>query len=143
MHTIDKKLLYPASSMANIQTRHWEVTLDKEGPGYGFTLRGGMKVENMRAFPLTVVAIRAGSSADRDEHIKLGDRVVQVNGYKVTHLTLTEMWSLLQQCGHQTTFTIAYDVAVMGKDSDGHIKGRPGLSLCIFDDYSGLHFLSR
>jgi C-terminal processing protease CtpA/Prc len=90
------------------------VTLDKEGPGYGFTLRGGMRVETMRAFPFTVVSIRAGSSADRDEHMRVGDRVTQVNGYKVTHLTLTEIWGLLQQCGHQTTFTVAYDVAVMG-----------------------------
>ena len=107
--------VHTASSAGNIQNRQWEITLDKEGPGYGFTLRGGMKVDNMRAFPFTVVSIRAGSSADRDEQLKVADRVVQVNGYKVTHLTLTEMWSLLQQCGHQTTFTIAYDVAVMGE----------------------------
>ena len=116
--------LCPASSLTSVQGRQWEVTLDKEGPGYGFTLRGGMKVESMRAFPLTVVAIRAGSSADRDGHVTLGDRLLQVNGYKVTHLTLTEMWSLLQQCGHQTTFTIAYDVAVMGKGNHVHTEGR-------------------
>nr|KAG5708494.1 hypothetical protein BaRGS_026221 [Batillaria attramentaria] len=67
----------------------------------------------MKAHPLTVVAIRPGSSADRDGQLKVGDRVLQVNGYKVTHLTLSEMWSLLNQCGHQTTFTIAYDIAVM------------------------------
>lgn len=110
---IEYEMPEPTSASGSIQTRQWEVTLDKERPGYGFTLRGGMKVDNMRAHPLTVVAIRPGSSADRDGQLKAGDRVVQVNGYKVSHLTLAEMWSLLQQCGHQTTFTIAYDVAVM------------------------------
>lgn len=107
-------------NLGNIQTRQWEVTLDKEGPGYGITLRGGMRVENMRPFPLTVVAIRPGSSADRDGRIKVGDRILQVNGYKVTHLSLTEMWSLLQQCEHQTAFTVGYDVAVMGKSISQH-----------------------
>lgn len=106
---------FPVPSSANVQTRQWDVTLDKEGPGYGFTLRGGMKVESMKAHPLTVVAVRPGSPADRDGHIKVGDRVIQVNGYKVTHLTLAEMWGLLQHCGSQTIFTVAYDVAIMGK----------------------------
>ncbi|XP_076447578.1 glutamate receptor-interacting protein 2-like isoform X2 [Babylonia areolata] len=110
---VEYEMPEPAPSTANIQSRQWEVTLDKEGPGYGFTLRGGMKVDDMRPFPFTVVAIRPGSSAHRHEHVKVGDRVTQVNGYKVTHLSLTEMWGLLQQCGHQTTFTVAYDVAVM------------------------------
>ncbi|KAL8608811.1 hypothetical protein ACOMHN_051416 [Nucella lapillus] len=110
---VEYEMPEPAPSTANIQPRQWEITLDKEGPGYGFTLRGGMKVDNMRPFPFTVVAIRPGSSAHRHEHIKVGDRVIQVNGYKVSHLSLTEMWGLLLQCGHQTTFTVAYDVAVM------------------------------
>lgn len=118
---VEYEMPEPLSTMGNIQTRHWEATLDKEGPGYGFTLRGGMKVENMRAYPFTVVAIRAGSSADRDEHIKVGDRISQVNGYKISHLTLTELLSLLQQCGHQTTFTVTYDVAFM--DAVEHASG--------------------
>ncbi|GFN84600.1 hypothetical protein PoB_001110600 [Plakobranchus ocellatus] len=99
-----------SSSTANLKVH--EVMLDKEQSGFGMTLRGGMLVETMRAHPLTVVAIRNGGPAHREGSIKVGDSVVAINGYKVTHLSLAETLSLYDQCDTAASFSIAYHVNV-------------------------------
>lgn len=53
----------------------------------------------------------------REGCIKVGDRVVAINGYKVAHLTLTETLSLFSQCDTSAVFTMSYDVAVQGKSN--------------------------
>ncbi|CAG5128296.1 unnamed protein product, partial [Candidula unifasciata] len=100
------------SSGGNVRSHIHDVTLTKEVSGFGLTLRGGMVVDKMRAHPLTVVAVRHGGPADREGCIKVGDRVVAINGYKVAHLTLTETLSLFSQCDTSAVFTMSYDVAV-------------------------------
>ena len=38
-----------------------------------------------------------------------------MNDFSVVSLNLTEIYMLLSQCDNQTTFTIEYDISVIGK----------------------------
>jgi len=51
----------------------------------------------------------------RDGSLKIGDRVVAVNDFSIVSLTLSEMNMLLTQCNDNTTFTVEYDVSVIGE----------------------------
>ncbi|XP_067683698.1 glutamate receptor-interacting protein 1-like isoform X1 [Haliotis asinina] len=97
----------------NVQCKTADVVLERDGMGFGFTLRGGMKIDQMRAHPLTITSIRPGGSADREGSLKEGDRIIFINNYKVTHLSLSETMAFLQQCEQVATFTVEYDVSVM------------------------------
>ncbi|CAL1527022.1 unnamed protein product [Lymnaea stagnalis] len=100
-------------SGANVYSQVHDVVLEKEMSGFGMTLRGGVIVDRMTTHPITVVAIRQGGPVDRESSIKIGDRVLAINGFNVKDLTLTETISLFAQCDNSTTFTMSYDVAIM------------------------------
>ncbi|XP_021364887.1 glutamate receptor-interacting protein 1-like isoform X2 [Mizuhopecten yessoensis] len=89
------------------------ITLEKEGQSFGFTLRGGYHEKQAKIRPLTVTHIRGGGPADREGSIKIGDRIVAINEYNVAHFTLSEVNMFVQQCGQEVTFTFEYDVSVM------------------------------
>ncbi|XP_069141413.1 glutamate receptor-interacting protein 1-like isoform X2 [Argopecten irradians] len=89
------------------------ITLEKEGQSFGFTLRGGYHDRQVKVRPLTVTHIRGGGPADREGSVKVGDRVVAINEYNVAHFTLSEVNMFLNQCGQEVTFTVEYDVSVM------------------------------
>lgn len=47
--------------------------------------------------------------------MKIGDRTLAVNDFSIVTLTLSEMTMLLAQCNEETTFTVEYDVSVIGQ----------------------------
>ena len=54
-------------------------------------------------------------STSREGSLKVGDRILTINDFSVVALNLTEIYMLLSQCDNQTTFTVEYDISVIGK----------------------------
>ena len=55
-------------------------------------------------------------SLDRREGtVKIGDRVLAINGINVSGASLQEAHSVMRQCRGTTLFLIEYDVAIVGK----------------------------
>lgn len=46
--------------------------------------------------------------------MKVGDRILAVNEFSIVTLNLSEMTMLLAQCNEETSFTVEYDVSVIG-----------------------------
>ncbi len=95
------------------QTVH--IQLEKENNSYGFTIRGGFSDEKLKARPLIVTNIRAGGSADREGTLKIGDRIVAINGINVVNATLQDAYFIIKQCKGLTLFLVEYDSAIVGK----------------------------
>ena len=95
------------------QTVH--IQLEKENNSYGFTLRGGFNDDKIRARPLIVTNIRAGGPADREGTLKIGDRILAINGINVLNASLNEAYSIVKQCKGLTLFLVEYDSAIVGK----------------------------
>jgi C-terminal processing protease CtpA/Prc len=58
----------------------------------------------------------------REGTLKIGDRVLAINGIHVTGATLQDAHNLMKQCRGTTLFLIEYDVAIVGKDSNKSIE---------------------
>jgi C-terminal processing protease CtpA/Prc len=52
----------------------------------------------------------------REGTLKIGDRVLAINGINVSGATLQDAHNLMRQCRGTTLFLIEYDVAIVGKD---------------------------
>ncbi|XP_072341289.1 glutamate receptor-interacting protein 1 isoform X2 [Scyliorhinus torazame] len=98
-----------------------EVTLHKEGNTFGFVIRGGTHEDRNRSRPIVITYVRAGGPADRECTIKVGDRLLSVDGIRLHGTTHTEAMSILKQCGQEATLIIEYDVSVM--DSVANASG--------------------
>ncbi|XP_067906580.1 glutamate receptor-interacting protein 1 isoform X2 [Heterodontus francisci] len=98
-----------------------EVTLHKEGNTFGFVIRGGTHEDRNRTRPIVITYVRAGGPADREGTIKVGDRLLSVDGIRLHGTTHTEAMSILKQCGQEATLIIEYDVSVM--DSVANASG--------------------
>ena len=59
--------------------------------------------------------IRAGGSADREGTLKIGDRIVAINGINVVNATLQDAYFIIKQCKGLTLFLVEYDSAIVGK----------------------------
>lgn len=59
----------------------------------------------------------------REGTLKIGDRVLAINGINVTGATLQEAHNLMRQCRGITLFLIEYDVAIVGNDITESITG--------------------
>lgn len=53
----------------------------------------------------------------REGTLKIGDRVLAINGINVTGATLQDAHNLMRQCRGTTLFLIEYDVAIVGNNS--------------------------
>lgn len=53
-------------------------------------------------------------NSSREGTIKIGDRVLAINGINVNQSSLTEAYEIMQQCRGTTLFMIEYDVAIVG-----------------------------
>ena len=47
--------------------------------------------------------------------MKIGDRILAINGINVGGATLQDAYNLMKQCRGTTLFLIEYDVAIVGK----------------------------
>ena len=63
----------------------------------------------------------------REGTLKIGDRVLAINGINVTGATLHEAHNLMRQCRGITLFLIEYDVAIVGNDIMGRLTYRLSL----------------
>ena len=94
------------------QTVH--IQLEKENNSYGFTIRGGSYEDKLKARPLIVTNIRAGGAADREGTLKIGDRIIAINGINVINASLQEANFIIKQCKGLTLFLVEYDSAIVG-----------------------------
>ncbi|XP_056654394.1 glutamate receptor-interacting protein 1 isoform X4 [Monodelphis domestica] len=90
-----------------------EVTLHKEGNTFGFVIRGGAHDDRNKSRPVVITCVRPGGPADREGTIKAGDRLLSVDGIRLSGNTHAEAMSILKQCGQEATLVIEYDVSVM------------------------------
>jgi hypothetical protein len=85
---------------------------EEEGEGstmFGMTLRGGAYgPDAQKSRPLTVTAIRVGGAAHREGRLRLGDRVVAVNGVSQNYILGYAFELLLFTFMHQFTCETVY-----------------------------------
>uniref|UniRef100_A0A8C0ZJE7 Glutamate receptor interacting protein 2 n=1 Tax=Cyanistes caeruleus TaxID=156563 RepID=A0A8C0ZJE7_CYACU len=92
-------------SSAGIIPKTIEVSLYKEGNSFGFVLRAGASLSTLiRELPL--VSYREGS-------LKIGDRLLSVDGIPLHSMTHADALNILRQCSQEALFQIEYDVTIM------------------------------
>ncbi|XP_071984441.1 glutamate receptor-interacting protein 2 isoform X5 [Engystomops pustulosus] len=90
-----------------------EISLCKEGNSFGFVMRGGAQDDWHKSRPLVVTYVRPGGPADREGTMKLGDRILCVDGIALHNVPLCDALNILRQCSQDAIFQIEYDVALM------------------------------
>ncbi|CAF0768783.1 unnamed protein product [Brachionus calyciflorus] len=123
------------------------IQLEKENNSYGFTIRGGYNEDQIKSRPLIVTNIRAGGPSDREGTLKIGDRILAINGINVVNATLQDAYYILKQCKGLTLFLVEYDSAIVDsiKNSNGplliEIEKSPGsaigIKLCVGKSLNG------
>uniref|UniRef100_A0A7E4UN49 Glutamate receptor-interacting protein 1 n=1 Tax=Panagrellus redivivus TaxID=6233 RepID=A0A7E4UN49_PANRE len=98
----------------NTMSKCAEIILEKETGGFGFTIRGGSygpDIEKCR--PITVTAIRPGGPAHREGRLRVGDRIININGIDVFSATLGVAQKLIQDIDVCCRFMVEYDVSIL------------------------------
>ncbi|XP_073431097.1 glutamate receptor-interacting protein 2 isoform X6 [Dendrobates tinctorius] len=90
-----------------------EITLCKEGNSFGFVMRGGAQDDWHKSRPLVITYVRPGGPADREGTLKVGDRILCVDGIALHNVPLCDALNILRQCSQEAVFQIEYDVALM------------------------------
>ncbi|KAK3565947.1 hypothetical protein QTP86_023272 [Hemibagrus guttatus] len=101
------------SSPSSVISKTIEVCLEKEGNSFGFVLRGGFHEDWHKARPLVVTYVRPGGPADREGTLRVGDRVLSVNGVALNRRKHADALTLLMQSSQEAYFLIEYDITVM------------------------------
>ncbi|CAF1186961.1 unnamed protein product [Adineta ricciae] len=112
---------WPIHAINTVHTKTIQIQLEKEGQSYGFILRGGASDDKVKTRPLIITKIRPQGPADKEGTIKIGDRILAINGISVGGATLQDAYNLMRQCRGTTLFLIEYDVAVV--ESVKHATG--------------------
>ncbi|XP_032892683.1 glutamate receptor-interacting protein 2 [Amblyraja radiata] len=129
---------------ARIIPKTVEITLYKEGNSFGFVMRGGAHEDWNKSRALAVTHVRVGGPADREGTLKVGDRLLSVDGIPLHNVSHGEAASIMRQCGQEAIYQIEYDVNVMDSviNSSGpllvEITKTPGCPLGISLS-SGMH----
>ncbi|XP_019289184.2 glutamate receptor-interacting protein 2 isoform X2 [Panthera pardus] len=95
-----------------IVTKTVDVSLYKEGNSFGFVLRGGAHEDVHKTRPLVLTCVRPGGPADREGSLKVGDRLLSVDGIPLHGASHATAMATLQQCSHEALFQVEYDVAI-------------------------------
>ncbi|XP_063577756.1 glutamate receptor-interacting protein 2 isoform X5 [Pongo abelii] len=88
-----------------------DVSLYKEGNSFGFVLRGGAHEDGHKSRPLVLTYVRPGGPADREGSLKVGDRLLSVDGIPLHGASHATALATLRQCSHKALFQVEYDVA--------------------------------
>uniref|UniRef100_A0A6J0CSB1 Glutamate receptor interacting protein 2 n=1 Tax=Peromyscus maniculatus bairdii TaxID=230844 RepID=A0A6J0CSB1_PERMB len=88
-----------------------DVSLYKEGNSFGFVLRGGAHEDLHKSRPLVLTYVRPGGPADREGSLKVGDRLLSIDGIPLHGASHATAMATLQQCSHEALFQVEYDVA--------------------------------
>ncbi|KAH0630191.1 hypothetical protein JD844_012905 [Phrynosoma platyrhinos] len=112
---------------AGIIPKTIDVTLYKEGNSFGFVLRGGAHEDWHKSRPLVLTYVRPGGPADREGSLKVGDRLLSVDGIPLHSVSHADALNILRQCNQEALFQIEYDVTIMAlnpmdlkEDSSGY-----------------------
>ncbi|KAM4720755.1 glutamate receptor-interacting protein 2 isoform 2-T2 [Rhinophrynus dorsalis] len=105
-------LATPDSSSAIIP-KTLEISLCKEGNSFGFVMRGGAHEDWHKSRPLVITYVRPGGPADREGTLKVGDRLLCVDGISLHNVPHSDALSILRQCSQEAVFQIEYDVSLM------------------------------
>ncbi|VDO67735.1 unnamed protein product [Schistosoma curassoni] len=73
------------------------VTLFRGSRGFGFSIRGGQEFNRM---PLVVLRIADGGAAQMDGHLKVGDELVEINGYSTIGMSHGQAIEIIQRGGN-------------------------------------------
>uniref|UniRef100_A0A8C6YHK7 Glutamate receptor interacting protein 2 n=1 Tax=Naja naja TaxID=35670 RepID=A0A8C6YHK7_NAJNA len=103
----------PLAGYAGIIPKTIEVTLYKEGNSFGFVLRGGAHEDWHKSRPLVLTYVRPGGPADREGSLKIGDRLLSVDGIPLHGVNHADALNILRQCNQEALFQIEYDVSIM------------------------------
>uniref|UniRef100_UPI00358F1F94 glutamate receptor-interacting protein 2-like n=1 Tax=Myxine glutinosa TaxID=7769 RepID=UPI00358F1F94 len=106
---LDVEYLLPALPDGNTITKTLEVSLQKEVNSFGFILRGGFHPDSCKSRHLVIVHIRPGGPTDREGSLRIGDRLVGVDGACVRAFSLEDVLALLRCCGHESELLVEYD----------------------------------
>lgn len=52
----------------------------------------------------------------REGRLRVGDRIISINGVDVYSATLSVAQKILQECATHAVLTVEYDVSILGKD---------------------------
>ncbi|XP_032697429.1 glutamate receptor-interacting protein 2 isoform X4 [Lontra canadensis] len=95
-----------------IITKTVDVSLYKEGNSFGFVLRGGAHEDLHKTRPLVLTYVRPGGPADREGSLKVGDRLLSVDGIPLHGASHASALATLRQCSHEALFQVEYDVVI-------------------------------
>uniref|UniRef100_A0AC34GTJ6 PDZ domain-containing protein n=1 Tax=Panagrolaimus sp. ES5 TaxID=591445 RepID=A0AC34GTJ6_9BILA len=97
----------------NAMHRCAEIILEKETGGFGFTIRGGSYgPDHRKSRAVTITAIRPGGPAHREGRMRVGDRIVTINGTDVSSATLASVQQIVAEIDLVARFVIEYDVSL-------------------------------
>ncbi|XP_047390907.1 glutamate receptor-interacting protein 2 isoform X3 [Sciurus carolinensis] len=88
-----------------------DISLYKEGNSFGFVLRGGAHEDVHKSRPLVLTYVRPGGPADREGSLKVGDRLLSVDGIPLHGASHATALATLRQCSREALFQVEYDVA--------------------------------
>uniref|UniRef100_A0A914UIQ8 PDZ domain-containing protein n=1 Tax=Plectus sambesii TaxID=2011161 RepID=A0A914UIQ8_9BILA len=98
----------------NTMNKCTDMTLEKESGSFGFTLRGGAFGPDLaKSRPITVTSIRPGGPADREGRLRVGDRILGINGIDFYSATLSTALKTLTDAVDAVSLTVEYDVSVL------------------------------
>uniref|UniRef100_A0A0N4VH75 PDZ domain-containing protein n=1 Tax=Enterobius vermicularis TaxID=51028 RepID=A0A0N4VH75_ENTVE len=101
--------LWPPNSMRKCT----DITLERDQDGFGLTLRGGAYgPDKNKSRPITITNIRIGGPAHKEGRLRVGDRILCINGVDVFSATLATAQKLLDETVHIVNLTVEYSVAV-------------------------------
>ncbi|XP_052779878.1 membrane-associated guanylate kinase, WW and PDZ domain-containing protein 3-like isoform X3 [Mya arenaria] len=72
------------------------VDLNRGNRGFGFSIRGGQEFNSM---PLFVLRIAEGGAADVDKRLRVGDQLLEINGYNTETMTHSDAIDIIQNGG--------------------------------------------
>ncbi|XP_055004099.1 glutamate receptor-interacting protein 2-like, partial [Boleophthalmus pectinirostris] len=98
---------------SGVVTKTIDVCLHKEGNSFGFVMRGGFHEDWRRSRPLVVTYVRPGGPADREGTLKVGDRLLSIDGMPLNREKHADALTVLMQSAQEALFLIEYDVSVM------------------------------
>ncbi|XP_029457243.1 LOW QUALITY PROTEIN: glutamate receptor-interacting protein 2 [Rhinatrema bivittatum] len=100
-----------------------EISLFREGNSFGFVIRGGAHDDWHKSRPLVVTYVRPGGPADREGTLKVGDRLLSVDGIPLHNVMHSDALNILRQCGQEAVFQIEFDVSL--RDAVTNASGHP------------------
>uniref|UniRef100_A0A5K3EL51 Membrane associated guanylate kinase, WW and PDZ domain containing 3b n=1 Tax=Mesocestoides corti TaxID=53468 RepID=A0A5K3EL51_MESCO len=85
------------------QAVFFQVTLFRSNRGFGFSIRGGHEFNQM---PLTVLRVAEGGPAHLDGRLKVGDELLQINGYTTTGMSHRRAVEIIQAGGNMISLGV-------------------------------------